>query len=122
MYDESAVVHAKREANWTALDVAKDRTIAAKDRIVAALEDRVRNLEAQQTIQPREKQLGARERESLLKLVIGMAVGGYGYDSTARRSEQITAITDDLAQAGISLDADTALKWLREAAKLLPPK
>lgn len=122
LYDESAVVHAKREANWTALDVAKDRTIAAKDRIVAALEDRVRNLEAQQIIQPREKQLGARERESLLKLVIGMAVGGYGYDSTARRSEQITAITDDLAQAGISLDADTARKWLREAAELLPPK
>jgi hypothetical protein len=120
LYDESAAVHAKREANWTALDEAKDRTIAAKDRGVAALEERVRSLEAQQTAQPVEKQLGARERESLLKLVIGMAVGGYGYNSTARRSEQTTAIADDLSRAGVPLDADTVRKWLREAAELLP--
>jgi hypothetical protein len=69
---------------------------------------------------PIEKQLSTRERESLLKLEIGMAVGGYGYDSTARRSEQTTAIADDLLQAGIPLDADTVRKWLREAAELLP--
>ncbi|UPJ50463.1 hypothetical protein IVB30_03275 [Bradyrhizobium sp. 200] len=120
LFDELKTTHAKKEASWTALDEAKDRTIAAKDRVVAALEERVRQLEAQQTSQPPEKQLGARERESLLKLVIGMAVGGYAYKSTARRSEQTTAIADDLAQAGIPLDADTVRKWLREAAELLP--
>jgi hypothetical protein len=49
-----------------------------------------------------------------------MAVGGYAYKSTARRSEQTTAIADDLARAGIPLDADTVRKWLREAAELLP--
>jgi hypothetical protein len=122
LYDESAALHAQKEANWTALDEAKDRTITAKDRVVAALEQSVRNLEAHQTAQPVEKQLGARERESLLKLVIGMAVGGYGYDPTARRSEQTAAIADDLLRAGVALEADTVRKWLREASELLPPK
>jgi hypothetical protein len=37
---------------------------------------------------PPEKSIGARERESLLKLVIGIAVGGYGYDPNAPRSPQ----------------------------------
>jgi hypothetical protein len=51
-----------------------------------------------------------------------MAVGGYGYDSTARRSEQTAAIADDLLRAGVPLEADTVRKWLREASELLPPK
>lgn len=119
-FDELKTAHAKREAIWTALDAAKNRTIATRDRVVAALEERVRHLEAHQSTQPAEKQLSTRERESLLKLVIGMAVGGYGYDPTARRSEQITTVADDLALAGVSLDADTVRKWLREAADLLP--
>lgn len=120
LLDEMKAAHAKKEENWTASDEAKDRTIAAKDRILAAVEQRVRNLEEQQPTQPIEKQLSTRERESLLKLVIGMAVGGYGYDSTARRSEQTSAIADDLLQAGVPLDADTVRKWLREAAEFLP--
>jgi hypothetical protein len=65
--------------------------------------------------------LGTRERESLLKLVIGMAVGGYGYDPRAGRSEQPSQIAADLATAGVALDVDTVRKWLREAAEHLPP-
>ena len=122
LYDELKTTHANREASWTALDEAKDRTIVAKDRVVAALEDRVRNLEGQQTTQPAEKQLGARERESLLKVVIGMAVGGYSYDPKAGRSDRPTEIAGDLERAGVPLDIDTVRKWLREAAELLPPK
>ena len=122
LYDELKTAHANREASWRALDEAKDKTITAKDRVVATLEERVRDFEAQQVTQQPEKQLGARERESLLKLVIGMAVGGYGYDSTARRSEQTAAIAGDLSLAGVSLEPDTVCKWLREASELLPQK
>lgn len=122
LYDGLKTTHAKREASWTALDEAKDRTIAEKDRVVAALEDRVRNLEGQRTAQPAEKQLGVRERESLLKVVIGMAVGGYSYDPKAGRSDRPTEIAGDLERAGVPLDVDTVRKWLREAAELLPPK
>jgi hypothetical protein len=99
LYDELKTTHADREASWTALGEAKDRTIVAKDRVVAVLEERVRNLEAQQTTQPPEKQLGARERESLLKVVIGMAVGGYSYDpgcvKTFFRPQKLLATGDD---------------------------
>ena len=69
-----------------------------------------------------EKSLATRERDSLLKLVIGMAVGGYSYDATAFRSEHHADIADDLAIAGVPLDVDTVRKWLKEAADLLPPR
>jgi hypothetical protein len=65
--------------------------------------------------------LGARERESLLKLIIGMAVFGYGYVPTAPRSQKPGEIAEDLARAGVALDVDTVRKWLKEAAELLPP-
>jgi len=66
--------------------------------------------------------LGTRERDSLLKLVIGMAVGGYGYDPDASRSEQPSDIATDLATNGVALDVDTVRKWLKQASELLPPK
>jgi hypothetical protein len=65
------------------------------------------------------KMLSARERTSLLKLVIGMAVTGYGYDPTAQRSDQPSEIASDLALAGVPLDADTVRKWLKEGTELL---
>ena len=47
-----------------------------------------------------EKSLTTRERDSLFKLVIGMAVGGYSYDATAFRSKHPAEIANDLAIAG----------------------
>jgi hypothetical protein len=69
-----------------------------------------------------QREVRTRERDSLLKLIIGMAVAGYKYDPKAGRSDKITEIANDLAELGISLDVDTVRKWLREAAELLPPK
>lgn len=70
----------------------------------------------------RKASLGIRERESLLKLVIGMAVEGYRYDPKANRSDIIGEIAGDLEKAGIPLDADTVRKYLYEARDLLPPR
>jgi len=64
--------------------------------------------------------LGARERDSLLKMIIGMAVIGYRFDPKAR-SGATKDIADDLHLAGVPLDPDTIRKWLKEAAELLPP-
>lgn len=66
--------------------------------------------------------LGSRERESLLKLVIGMAVKGYGYDPKASRSDKVSEIAGDLTKLGIPLTDDTVRKYLREARDLLPPE
>ena len=67
-----------------------------------------------------DKSLGARERESLLKLLIGMAIEQYGFDPIARRSSATANIASDLARHGVALDEDTVRKWLREAVDFLP--
>jgi hypothetical protein len=73
-------------------------------------------------VQSPERPLSTRERNSLLSLVIGMAVSGYRYDPKASRSEQTSEIASDLAKVGVPLDADTVRKWLKEASDLLPPE
>jgi hypothetical protein len=67
-----------------------------------------------------EKSLSTRERQTVLKLIIGMAINGYGFDPAAKRSEQISAIADDLAKLGLNLDPDTIRKWLHEGREILP--
>ncbi len=67
-----------------------------------------------------QKSLGNRERDTLLKLIIGMAIKGYRYDPKALKNTSIKEITDDLDSLGISLDADTVRKWIKEAAEILP--
>ena len=62
-----------------------------------------------------------RERNSLLKLIIGMAIKGYTYDPKAGRTGIVREIASDLEQLGISLDDDTIRKYLSEAKELLPP-
>jgi len=71
---------------------------------------------------PQSDSLGARERESLLKMVIAMAVCGYKYDPSAERSKIPQEIADDLEKSGLSLDVDTVRKYLKAAAVLLPEK
>lgn len=66
------------------------------------------------------KEMHAKERESLLKLIIGMAIKGYGHDPKVSRSGTAKEIASDLAIAGIRLDEDTVRKYLIEARELLP--
>lgn len=68
-----------------------------------------------------EKPLGTRERDTLLKLVIGMAQGGYGYDPNQAKSTAIKEIVDDLESRGIGVSDDTVRKFLKEAAATVLP-
>jgi hypothetical protein len=113
MYDELKAAHEEREKVWRdALD--------AGERLVTLLQSRVAELEAQQANEPAEKPLGTRERDTLLKIVIGMALEGYKYDPKSSRSTISQEIADDLTKQGIPLDVDTVRKWLKQAAELLP--
>jgi hypothetical protein len=67
-----------------------------------------------------EKPLGSRERDSLLKLVIGMAVAGYKFDPEAAKNQATAEIASDLERLGMSMHCDTVRKWLGEAAIHLP--
>ena len=64
-----------------------------------------------------ERPVSTRERESLLKLVMGMAIACYKFDPKASRSTVCSAIVSDLETVGISLDVDTVRKWLKVAAE-----
>lgn len=66
------------------------------------------------------KPMHTKEKETLLKMVIGMAVDVYGYKPDANRSPIPKEISDILTEKGLAIDPDTVRKWLREAAQLLP--
>ncbi len=66
------------------------------------------------------KPLHTKEKETLLKMAIGMAIKGYGYNPSAKRNNTTTEIKQDLESLGIQLDEDTIRKWLKEASEILP--
>jgi len=66
-----------------------------------------------------DKPLGKRERESMLKMIAAMAIGGYGHDPTAVRSETVKQIVDDLQRQGLNLSDDTVRRFLKEAIEHL---
>lgn len=68
-----------------------------------------------------ERSISTRERNTLLKLVIGMAVMGYRYNPAASKSNAPKEIADDLVSLGIDVSDDTVRKYLKEAANTLLP-
>lgn len=66
-------------------------------------------------------ELGKRERETLLKLVIGMAVAGYKHVPGAARSHAPSEIASDLLRLGLAVSDDTVRTWLKVAAEAVMP-
>lgn len=69
-----------------------------------------------------DKPLTASERDSLLKLVIGMAMKGYSYDPNAKKNSAVADIAADLALLGLPLGDDTIRKYLKQGNEQLPAK
>jgi hypothetical protein len=88
-----------------------------------SLRERVAELEqATQEAPEKEKPLLTKQRQSALKLIIGMAIKGYQYDPAAVRNDAIRKISRDLESVGVELHPDTVRNWLREAEEVLPSK
>jgi hypothetical protein len=68
-----------------------------------------------------EQEPGTRTRETMLKIIIGLAVDGHGYDPRSRRSEVPGSVAKELSALGIPVTAETVRKYLDEGAKLLSP-
>ena len=70
-------------------------------------------------IQSKQQKAGASKIDHTInKIIFGLAVGGYGYDETKPRSEAIKQMITDLKVAvGITLDATTLRKYLKNAAE-----
>ena len=114
-YEELAQKYAALKKSYQA-DLSQKETELAQALAKAREEVNARSEEAGSA----EKPLHTRERESALKLIIGMALKGYCYDPSASRNAATQDIADDLAALGIGLDADTVRKWLKEGTELLP--
>lgn len=71
-------------------------------------------------VQEQEKPLGTRERETLLKLVIGMAIKGFDYDPDSKKNSAIPQIVASLEGVGLPLSGETVRKYLKEGKGLLP--
>jgi hypothetical protein len=65
------------------------------------------------------KEVASRERQTLYKLIIAMAMDGYGYKPMASRSPIPKQIEDALDRLGIPVSDDTIRRKLKEAAELL---
>jgi len=99
---------------------AFEQKISERDATIAELEktiSSIRESSSEKVLSP-----DGREQKTLLKLVIGMAVEQYRYNHTGSRNQATRQIKDDLEMHGVGISENTILKWLREAAELLPPK
>lgn len=65
-------------------------------------------------------ELGERERGTLLKMIIGMAVAGYKYNPSDAHSPVTAEIVRDLEEAGVRVSDDTVRSKLKAGAALLP--
>ena len=67
-----------------------------------------------------EDRFEAREKVSLAKLLVAMAIDGYGYDPDAERSPIPKEIQDMAAELGLDTSQDTIRKYLKLGSTHLP--
>lgn len=93
-------------------------TVIQRDQTIAELEEKIARLEANTRQMPVTVKdvLNPKSRQSLLKLVLGLAIDGYGYDPKESKSPFAKETVDRLAALGMTIDEDTVRRWLREAA------
>lgn len=68
---------------------------------------------------PQSRSAESRERNTLLRIFVGLAVHHYGYRPGG--PSVVTKIRNNLLLAGIAVDDDTLRKYLHEGDDLLPP-
>jgi hypothetical protein len=109
--------------DWKALRANLEATIAERDETIRTMRSEIEQLKLQiASAASAEPGLGTRERNTLVRLVIGMAIGGYAYDPKRNRSGVPAEISNDLESKGLGLDLKTIRKYLDEGADLVPPE
>jgi hypothetical protein len=118
-----------KEYHQKGIEIGKASAEAARLSAVSAIEERDKRIGDLESINERlsaettvsraieNEELRPKARQSLLKLLLGMAIDGYGFDPSASKSPIAKELADSLAELGISIDEDTVRSWLREAAE-----
>lgn len=66
--------------------------------------------------------LPTKVRDSMLRMILGMAMKKYEYDPSSKKNTATKKIADDLAEYGLDLNEDTVRKYLNEARDLSSQK
>lgn len=91
-------------------------------KMIAEQESRIADLTQELEKALAEKPLKTRERDTVCKIIIGMAVRGYAYNPQAKKNTAISDIASDIQHLGLSVDQDTIRRWVQEALLLIPPE
>lgn len=70
---------------------------------------------------PDDDNINPKSMDSMLKLIIGMAIDGYGYRPGAKRNDAVVVIEGALKELGLKTDDETIRKWLYVSAEKFIP-
>ena len=103
--------------NYYSADICtEDCVFVVKTSALSEFVDNLNKADSKQT-----NEISESERNSLLKIILGMAVTEYGYDPISHRNNATGknrgSISTDLERLGIELNAETIRKYLKEAAE-----
>lgn len=119
MYDSSREMYEKHVADWKGLVEKKSDLIEAANERIAELEGELVAAHGTPPAPEPAKAQSLIERQNMLKAIFGMAVRGYSYNPTDKRSKTVAEIVSDLELEGIPLSDDTIRRYLKEARDLL---
>jgi len=81
----------------------------------------IQRLKASSLARPKKEDVSETERDSVLKILLGMAVSKYDYDPSANRNsatgDKAGSISADLAKLGLDVCSDTIRSYMNEAEK-----
>ncbi len=121
---EKAMERLERSAHQNPIDIGKEQLeklhTPVKGPLVQRAEKLLENKKMQDVEKPKPKSAHTKEQETLLKLLLGLALTNYTYNPLANRNFTAKEIADDLLLHGLSVDEDTVRKWLNRAKDCLP--
>lgn len=77
------------------------------------------NVQARNSDEKSVDALSTRERNSVVKLIAGMAIKGYGYNPTNKKNAATQEIADHLVELGLDLSVDTVRDYIKEGVQLI---
>ena len=89
---------------------------------ILSLESQINELKFEKRLPelPQAEEFHTKEKNTLLKLLLGLALTNYEYNPHSSRNATAREISSDLALHNLSIDEDTVRKWLNEAKQQLP--
>lgn len=118
LFDSHRKMYDKHVADWKEVVDKKLVLIEAATRRIAELESELGAAKAAPPSAELSKAPSLIERQNMLKAIFGMAVRGYSYNPTDKRSKTIAEIVSDLELEGLPLSDDTIRRYLKEAREL----